>query len=120
MRNRNQLKLFLGENRPGRSCSFLHERARAKGARLVAKGARLELIGHDGVCPAVRPGQRLRRAPVAKYECVYPRAFADVHALNRGLTEYFVWYNTDRPHQGLDGATPDEVYFADRSLQEAA
>jgi putative transposase len=62
--------------------------------------------------------ERLWRS--VKYECVYPKAVADGHALNRGLAEYFVWYNTDRPHQGLDGATPDEVCFAGRSLQEAA
>lgn len=62
--------------------------------------------------------ERLWRS--VKYECVYPKAFADGHALNRGLAEYFTWYNAHRPHQGLDGATPDEVYFADRSLQEAA
>jgi hypothetical protein len=24
---------------------------------------------------------------------------------------YFVWYNYHRPHQGLAGCTPDEVYF---------
>ncbi|MBA2658075.1 MAG: hypothetical protein H0U72_00565 [Nitrosospira sp.] len=27
-----------------------------------------------------------------------------------GLTEYFVFYNTQRTHQSLDYNTPDEVY----------
>ena len=27
-----------------------------------------------------------------------------------GLTEYFVHYNTERPHQSLGYATPDHVY----------
>lgn len=29
-----------------------------------------------------------------------------------GLTEYFVFYNTDRPHQSLGYETPDDVYRA--------
>ena len=24
---------------------------------------------------------------------------------------YFLWYNHHRPHQGLGGRTPDELYF---------
>ena len=31
-----------------------------------------------------------------------------------GLTEYFVLYNTERPHQSLGYATPDQVYRAAR------
>jgi putative transposase len=27
-----------------------------------------------------------------------------------GLTEYFVFYNTERPHQSLSYDTPDQVY----------
>ncbi|GHT92080.1 hypothetical protein FACS1894116_01670 [Betaproteobacteria bacterium] len=27
-----------------------------------------------------------------------------------GLSEYFVFYNTERPHQALDKQTPDAVY----------
>ena len=27
-----------------------------------------------------------------------------------GLTEYFVFYNTQRPHQSLNYSTPDNIY----------
>jgi putative transposase len=37
-----------------------------------------------------------------------------VAKLRVGVSLYFVWYNHHRPHQGLAGRTPDEVYF-DRS-----
>lgn len=45
-----------------------------------------------------------------KYEDVYLKCYTDVLALIAGLTEYFVFYNTERPHQTLDYYTPDEVY----------
>ena len=45
-----------------------------------------------------------------KYEDVYLRCYTGVLALIKGLTEYFLFYNTERPHQALDYCTPDEVY----------
>ncbi len=30
--------------------------------------------------------------------------------LRRELTHFSAWYNAERPHQGLSGATPDEIY----------
>ncbi|WP_168012811.1 hypothetical protein [Halomonas salinarum] len=38
----------------------------------------------------------------------------DVHQLIAGLPDvghYFTCYNQERPRQGLDDATPDELYF---------
>jgi putative transposase len=32
-------------------------------------------------------------------------------SLRRELSLFFAWYNRDRPHMTLSGATPDEVYF---------
>jgi putative transposase len=32
-------------------------------------------------------------------------------ALRRELALYVGWYNGQRPHDALDGATPDEIYF---------
>ena len=45
-----------------------------------------------------------------KHEDVYLRGYATMPELLIGLTEYFVLYNTERPHQSLGYATPDQVY----------
>ena len=45
-----------------------------------------------------------------KYEDVYLRGYATMGELVVGLAEYFVFYNTERPHQSLDNRTPDVVY----------
>jgi len=45
-----------------------------------------------------------------KYEDVYLKCYIGVPALIAGLTEYFLFYNTERPHQALDYCTPDEIY----------
>jgi putative transposase len=52
--------------------------------------------------------ERLWRS--VKYEDVYLKCYTSVLALITGLTEYFCFYNTERPHQALDYCTPDEVY----------
>lgn len=54
--------------------------------------------------------ERLWRS--VKYEDVYLKGYADVPELLLGLTDYFVFYNTERSHQSLDYRTPDEVYRA--------
>ncbi|WP_373862954.1 IS3 family transposase [Halomonas halmophila] len=61
--------------------------------------------------------ERLWRS--VKYECVYLKAFEDGAHLRGELKRYFTWFNKERPHQGLDDATPDEVYF-DQPLTQAA
>lgn len=45
-----------------------------------------------------------------KYEDVYLKGYATIGDLMLGLTQYFVFYNSERPHQGLRGETPDVVY----------
>ena len=45
-----------------------------------------------------------------KYECVYIHAFETGSELRAGLTRWIGYYNTDRPHSALAGATPDEAY----------
>ena len=52
--------------------------------------------------------ERLWRS--VKYEDVYLRGYTTLSELQRGLTDYFVFYNTERLHQSLDYMTPDEVY----------
>jgi putative transposase len=55
-----------------------------------------------------------------KYQYLYLRSFESALELRKGLTEWFVFYNSHRPHQTLDGLTPDEVYYAQPMLAEAA
>jgi putative transposase len=52
--------------------------------------------------------ERLWRS--VKYEDVYLKGYAGVPELLLGLTDYFEFYNSERPHQSLDYLTPDEVY----------
>ena len=52
--------------------------------------------------------ERLWRS--VKHEDVYLKGYATMSELLVGLTEYFVLYNTERPHQSLGYDTPDQVY----------
>ena len=52
--------------------------------------------------------ERLWRS--VKYEDVYLKGYASPLELMIGLTEYFVFYNGERPHQSLGNRTPAEVY----------
>ena len=45
-----------------------------------------------------------------KYECVYLHAFETGSELRAGLGRWITYYNTQRPHSGLDGRTPVEAY----------
>lgn len=46
-----------------------------------------------------------------KYEKIYPQNYADGHALHRGLSNYFNYYNYERKHSALDKRTPAEVFI---------
>jgi putative transposase len=52
--------------------------------------------------------ERLWRS--VKYEEIYLKEYANVAELVGALKRYFTFYNEERPHQGLDGRTPAEVY----------
>ncbi len=54
--------------------------------------------------------ERLWRS--VKYENIYLNDYQSVSELRSGLKEYFAFYNHERPHQALDGATPAEVHHA--------
>jgi putative transposase len=45
-----------------------------------------------------------------KHEDVYLKGYHTVAELTLGLTEYFVFYNNERPHQSLGNRTPNAVY----------
>ena len=52
--------------------------------------------------------ERLWRS--VKYEEIYPKKYLSVQALRESLDVYFNFYNTERPHAGLEEKTPFEVY----------
>ncbi len=52
--------------------------------------------------------ERLWRS--VKHEDVYLKGYASMGELMFGLTEYFAFYNGERPHQSLGQQTPDVVY----------
>ena len=52
--------------------------------------------------------ERLWRS--VKHEDIYLKGYSSMGELTLGLTEYFVFYNGERPHQSLEDKTPDTVY----------
>ena len=51
-----------------------------------------------------------RLCRTVKYEEVYLKAYEDGWETQKGLGQYFAFYNTCRPHQALDYQTPEEVH----------
>ena len=51
-----------------------------------------------------------------KYEEVYLKAYASVLEAQRGLEDYFRFYNGLRPHQALGYRTPAEVFHQDQGI----
>jgi putative transposase len=62
--------------------------------------------------------ERLWRS--VKYEEVYLKAYENLSEARRELRDYFDFYNLRRKHQGLDGRTPDEVYWSTLPMEQAA
>ena len=61
--------------------------------------------------------ERLWRS--VKYEAVYLRAYESVTEARSRIGDYFRFYNSERKHQSL-GSTPDQAYFGETALPEAA
>ena len=53
--------------------------------------------------------ERLWRS--VKYERVYLKAYDNVAAARADIADYFVWYNTQRPHSSLQDETPEQAYL---------
>ncbi len=77
-------------------------------ARLEAAGVQISMDGRGRVFDNIFI-ERLWRT--VKYEYIYLSDHRDGADLERGLTTYFRFYNTDRPHQALDYRTPEQVHF---------
>lgn len=52
--------------------------------------------------------ERLWRS--VKHEDIYLKGYSSMMALSLGITEYFSFYNCERPHQSLGYQTPDFAY----------
>jgi putative transposase len=57
--------------------------------------------------------ERLWRS--VKCEEIYLNEYATTEALRKALKKYFHFYNTERPHQTFDAATPGE--FCQQSIE---
>jgi putative transposase len=55
-----------------------------------------------------------------KHDEVYLKAYDSVSSAKANLGTFFSFYNTRRPHQSLDGQTPDTIYFASLPQQRSA
>jgi putative transposase len=55
-----------------------------------------------------------------KYEQVYLHAYSSMDDAKMHLKEYLGFYNSIRPHQSLDGRTPDEVYYHEADAEKHA
>jgi putative transposase len=55
-----------------------------------------------------------------KQEAVYLHELTDGFVAERVISEWIMFYNTDRPHTALDKQTPDEAYFGGKEMMKAA
>ncbi len=78
-------------------------------SRLESAGVRISMDGRGRALDNVFV-ERLWRS--VKYEHVYLYEYAMVPELEKGLNNYFTFYNHERPHQSLSYQTPAEVHFA--------
>jgi putative transposase len=83
--------------------------AQAWTGRLESAGVAVSMDGR-GRCLDNVFVERLWRT--VKYEDVYLKGYETAPALERGLGQYFPFYNEERPHQALDYRTPRQVYQA--------
>ncbi len=55
-----------------------------------------------------------------KQKEVYRRAYETVAEARKGIADYLRYFNEERPHQGLDNRTPDDVFYKRKPLPRAA
>ena len=86
-------------------------------SRLETTGIRISMDGRGRALDNVFV-ERLWRS--VKYEHVYLYEYETVPELEKGLHQYFTFYNHERPHQSLSYQAPAEVHFAGVSCPIAA
>ena len=55
-----------------------------------------------------------------KQEEIYRHAYDTVAQARMRIADYLRYFNEERPHQGLDNRTPDDVFFEQKPLAKAA
>ena len=48
------------------------------------------------------------------------RAYETVSEARKGIADYLCYFNEERPHQGLDNRTPNDVFYQRKPLFKAA
>jgi len=84
---------------------------------LKDKGIRISMDGKGRAMDNIMI-ERLWRS--VKYEEIYLKDYESVSELITALRVYFDFYNHERPHQGLGGATPAQVYHGRPALKLVA
>lgn len=84
---------------------------------LKDKGIRISMDGKGRAMDNIMI-ERLWRS--VKYEEIYLKDYESVSELITALRAYFDFYNHERPHQGLGGATPAQVYHGRPALKLVA
>ena len=51
---------------------------------------------------------------------LYTKEFNNLKEVRKSLNIWFKWYNQERFHQSLDNLTPDEVYYQNQAIPQAA
>lgn len=75
---------------------------------LRTKGVKISMDGR-GRCMDNIFTERLWRT--LKYENIFLKSYKNTHEAKPGISEYFQFYNTKRPHQALGYKTPADIYF---------
>ena len=73
-------------------------------------------VSHDGVGRCIDNIRVERLWWSIKYEHVHLYCHQTMWELEKGLTEYLVYYNTKRRHQALKRMRPADLYFASTSM----
>ena len=76
--------------------------------RLLQDGIKISVDGRGRAMDNIFI-ERLWRS--VKYENIYIYDYPTVPLLDQGLTQYFHFFNMERPHQGLDYRIPAQVYY---------
>ena len=84
---------------------------------LKAHGVRISMDG-KGRWPGNVYVERLWRS--LKQEEVYRHRYETVGEAEKRIADYLRYFNEERPHQGLDNRTPDDVFFERKPLPKAA
>jgi len=82
--------------------------ARAFTDMLINAGIRISMDGRGRALDNIFIERFWR---TVKYEDIYLKNYETVPALTTGMSNYFPFYNEERPHQSLNNRTPEEVHF---------